>query len=73
MYYSVVQVNGPIILLEDPSGDLQTFTSDFFEYDVKENDLVYLQNGKFYFAQEETERVKKQNFDRLNRLISNKD
>ena len=70
MYYSVIRTAGEIILLEDPDGDVQTFTKDFFDYEVQENDLVYLQNGIFHYAKEETERVKKENFSRLQNLFN---
>ena len=69
MFYSIVQIKGPMVLTEDSFGDLQVFAREFFDYEVKENDLVYLKDGMFHYAQEETERVKQQNFDRMQNLF----
>ncbi|MBR5251708.1 MAG: hypothetical protein IKV52_02680 [Oscillospiraceae bacterium] len=69
MYYSVIRVQDPMILLEDSFGDLQVFTKDFFDWDVQENDLAYLENGMFHLAKEETEKTKQENFDRMNSLF----
>ncbi|MBQ9845986.1 MAG: hypothetical protein IJO54_07905 [Oscillospiraceae bacterium] len=69
MFYSIVQIKGPMVLTEDSFGDLQVFAREFFDYEVKENDLVYLKDGMFHYAQEETEKVKQQNFDRMQNLF----
>jgi len=70
MFYSVVQIKGPMILTEDSFGDLQVFSREFFDYDVQENDLVYLKDGMFHYAEEETEKVKQENFDRVQDLLN---
>ena len=70
MFYSIVQVKGPMVLTEDFYGELQVFAKDFFDYDVQENDVVYLKDGMFHYSAEETERVKSENFDRMQDLLS---
>ncbi len=67
--YSVIQVKQQTVLLQDDYGDLQVFTKDFFDYDVQENDIVFLSGGMFHFSQEETDRIKQQNFDRMQSLL----
>lgn len=67
--YSVIQVKQHTVLLQDDYGDLQVFTKDFFDYDVQENDIVFLSEGVFRFSQEETDRIKQQNFDRMQSLL----
>ena len=67
--YSVIQVKQDMVLMEDDYGDLQVFTKDFFDYDVQENDIVFLSEGMFHFSQEETDRIKQQNFDRMQSLL----
>ena len=69
MFYSIVQVKGPMVLTEDFYGELQVFAKDFFDYDVQENDIVYLKDGMFHYSKEETEKIKQQNFDRMNSLF----
>ncbi len=69
MFYSIVQIKGPMILTEDSFGDLQVFAREFFDYDVQENDLVYLRDGMFHYAEEETKNRKQQNFDRMQDLF----
>lgn len=69
MFYSIISIIGDIVTLEDSDGDINTATKDFFDYEVKENDLVSYCNGVFSYAKEETEKVKKENFDRLNKLL----
>ena len=70
MFYSIVQIKGPMILTEDSFGDLQVFAREFFDYDVQENDLVYLKDGMFHYAKEETEKIKRENFDRVQDLFN---
>ena len=70
MFYSIVQIKGPMILTEDSFGDLQVFAREFFDYDVQENDLVYLKDGMFHYAKEETEKIKQENFDRVQDLFN---
>jgi len=70
MFYSIVQIKGPMILTEDSFGDLQVFAREFFNYDVQENDIVYLKDGMFHYAEEETEKRKQQNFDRMQELFN---
>ena len=70
MFYSIVQVKGPMVLTEDPYGELQVFAKDFFDYEVQENDLVYLRDGMFHYAKEETEKVKQQNYDLMQDLFN---
>ena len=69
MYYSVIQVKGRIVIMEDPFGDIQVFTNDFFDYDVQENDLVYLKDRMFHKAEEQTEETQKENFDKMQELF----
>lgn len=64
MLYSIIQIKGPMVLTQDDFGDLQVFTKDFFDYDVQENDLVYLKDGMLHYS-EETEKVKQLNYDRV--------
>lgn len=68
--YSVIQVKQHTVLMQDDYGDLQVFTKDFFDYDVQENDIVFLSGGMFRFSQEETDRIKQQNFDRMQSLLN---
>lgn len=70
MFYSVVQIKGPMILTEDSFGDLQVFSKEFFDYEVNENDIVYLKDGMFHYSEEETKKVQKENFDRMSNLFS---
>jgi len=58
-----------MVLTQDPYGDLQVFTDDFFDFEVKENDLVYLENGMFHYAEEATEKTKQQNYDKMQQLF----
>ncbi len=69
MLYSVIQVKGKMVLTEDPYGELQVFTDDFFDYDVKENDLVYLENGMFHYDKQATEETQQENFDKMQELF----
>ena len=69
MYYNVIQIKGKMILTQDPYGELQVFTDDFCDYEVKENDLVYLKDVMFRYAEEETKRVKQENFDAMQNLF----
>lgn len=69
MFYSVIQIKGKMILTQDPYGDLQVFTDDFFDYEVKENDLVYLEKGMFHYAEEETLRTQQENYDKMQELF----
>jgi len=69
MFYSVIQIKGKMVLTQDPYGDLQVFTDDFFDFEVKENDLVYLENGMFHYAEEATEKTKQQNYDKMQQLF----
>ena len=69
MFYSIIQIKGKMILTQDPYGDLQVFTDDFFDYEVKENDLVYLENGMFLYAEEATKRSQQENYDRMQDLF----
>lgn len=69
MYYSVIRVNGPVVVMEDPYGDIQVFTKDFFDFDVQENDLAYLENHMFHKAQAATEEKQQQNFDKMQQLF----
>jgi len=69
MFYSVIQIKGKMILTQAPYGDLQVFTDDFFDYEVKENDLVYLENGMFHYAEEATKRAQQENYDRMQQLF----
>ena len=70
MFYSVIQIKGKMVLTQDPYGDLQVFTDDFFDYEVKENDLVYLENGMFHLAKEETEKQQQENWDKMQELFN---
>lgn len=70
MFYSVVQIKGPMILTEDSFGDLQVFSKEFFDYEVNENDIVYLKDGMFHYSEEETKKVQQENFDRMSNLFS---
>ncbi|MBQ6897110.1 MAG: DUF3006 domain-containing protein [Oscillospiraceae bacterium] len=69
MYYSVIQLKGPMVLTEDSFGDLQVFSREFFDYDVKENDMVYLKDGMFHYSEEETKKIQQENYDIMNRLF----
>ena len=69
MFYSVVQVKGPMVLTEDFYGELQVFAKDFFDYDVQENDMVYLKDGMLRYAKEATEQQQAENYDRMNSLF----
>ncbi|MBR2503611.1 MAG: hypothetical protein IKB62_05730 [Oscillospiraceae bacterium] len=69
MYYSVIQLKGPMVLTEDSFGDLQVFSREFFDYDVKENDMVYLKDGMFHYSEEETKKIQLENYDIMNRLF----
>jgi len=69
MFYSVIQIKGKMVLTQDPYGDLQVFTDDFFDYEVEENDLVYLENGMFHHAKEATEKTKQENYDKMQQLF----
>ena len=55
MYYSVIQVKGQFVVTQDPYGEIQVYSIEFFDYDVKENDLVYLKDGMLRYAKEATE------------------
>lgn len=70
MFYSVIQIRGKMILTQDPYGDLQVFTDDFFDYEAKENDLVYLENGMFHYAEEATLRAQQENYDKMQELFN---
>ena len=67
--YSIIQVKGPMVLTMDDYGELEVFAKDFFDYDVKENDIVYLKNGMFHYDEEATKRVQQENFDRMQELL----
>ncbi len=69
MYYSVIRVNGPIVVMEDPMGDVQVFSKDFFDYEVQENDLVYLENRMFHKAEEQTQQTQQENFEKMQNLF----
>lgn len=69
MFYSIVQIKGPMVLTEDDFGDLQVFAKDFFDYDVQENDVVYLKDGMLRYSEEETLKRKQQNFDKMQDLF----
>lgn len=69
MFYSVIQIKGKMVLTQDPYGDLQVFTDDFFDYEVKENDLVYLENGMFHLDEEATKQEQQKNFDKMQELF----
>lgn len=71
MYYSVIQIkNNVMVLLEDSFGDLEVFAREFFDYDVQENDLVYLENGMFHYAEEATQQAKEDNYNRMQQLLN---
>lgn len=70
MYYSVIQIKGKMVLTEDSFGDLQVFTDDFFAYEVKENDVVYLKDGMLHYSEEETKRIQQENYDEMQRIIN---
>ena len=70
MFYSIIQVKGPMVLTMDDYGELEVYAKDFFDYDVQENDIVFLKDGMFHYSAEETERVKSENFDRMQDLLS---
>ena len=70
MFYSVIQIKGPMVLTEDYFGDLEVFAMEFFDYEVKENDVVYLENGMFHYSEEETEKRKAENYSRMQSLLS---
>ncbi|MBE6878564.1 MAG: DUF3006 domain-containing protein [Ruminococcaceae bacterium] len=70
MFYSIIQIKGPMILTEDSFGELQVFAREFFDYDVQENDIVCLKDGMFHYAEEETKKRKQQNFDRMQELFN---
>lgn len=69
MYYSVMRVNGTMVTMEDPYGDVQVFSKEFFDYEVQENDLVYLENQMFHYAAEATQAEQKKNYDRMQKLF----
>ena len=69
MFYSVIQIKGKMVLTQDPYGELQVFTDDFFDYEVKENDLVFLENGMFHYAEEATEKLRQENYDKMQELF----
>ena len=68
MFYSVVQIKGPMILTEDSFGDLQVFSKEFFDYEVNENDIVYLKDGMFHYSEEETKKTIYELFDEFGYL-----
>lgn len=70
MFYSVTLINGELVTLDDPFSEVTVTTLDFFDYDVKENDIVTFENGKFSFDKVETDRIKKENFDRVQALAN---
>ena len=70
MFYSVVQIKGQMVLTEDYFGDLEVFSMEFFDYEVKENDVVYLKDGMFHYSEEETEKRKTENYDLMQSLLS---
>ena len=69
MYYSVIRVNGPIVVMEDPLGDVQVFSKEFFDFDVQENDLAYLENHMFHKAEEKTKQIQQENFEKMQNLL----
>ncbi|MBE6887053.1 MAG: DUF3006 domain-containing protein [Ruminococcaceae bacterium] len=71
MYYSVIQVKGQFVVTQDPYGEIQVYSIEFFDYEVKENDVVYLKDGMLRYAKEETERRQTENYDRMQDLFGN--
>ena len=71
MYYSVIQVKGQFVVTQDPYGEIQVYSIEFFDYDVKENDLVYLRDGMLRYAKEATEQLQQHNHDRMQQLFGN--
>ena len=69
MFYSIIQVKGQFIVTEDPFGEIQVFTNDFFDYEVQENDLVYLKDGMFHKAEEETLKTQEENYNKMQDLF----
>ena len=69
MYYSVIQVKGQFVVTQDPYGEIQVYSIEFFDYDVKENDHVYLKDGMLRYAEEATEQQQAENYDRMNSLF----
>lgn len=70
MFYSIIQVKGQFIVTEDPFGEIQVFTNDFFDYAVQENDLVYLKDGMFHKAEEETLKTQEENYNKMQDLFN---
>ena len=70
MFYSIIQVKGQFIITEDPFGEIQVFTNDFFDYEVQENDLVYLEGGMFHKAEEETLKTQEENYNKMQDLFN---
>ena len=71
MYYSVIQVKGQFVVTQDPYGEIQVYSIEFFDYDVKENDLVYLRDGMLRYAKEATEQLQQHNHDRMQQFFGN--
>ena len=71
MYYSVIQVKGQFVVTQDPYGEIQVYSIEFFDYEVKENDVVYLKDGMLRYAKEETKRRQAENYDRMQDLFGN--
>ena len=71
MYYSVIQVKGQFVVTQDPYGEIQVYSIEFFDYEVKENDVVYLKDGMLRYAKEETQRRQAENYDRMQDLFGN--
>ena len=69
MFYSVIQVKGQFVVTQDPYGEIQVYSIEFFDYDVKENDLVYLKDGMLRYAKEETEKLQAENHGKMQELF----
>lgn len=70
MFYSVTRVMGELVTMEDPFGEITVTTTEFFDYDVQENDVAVFENEIFSLAKEETENRKKANYDRIQGLVN---
>ena len=69
MFYSIIQVKGQFVVTEDPFGEIQVFANNFFDYEVQENDLVYLKDVMFPKAEEETLKVQEENYNKMQDLF----
>ncbi len=72
MRFSIIAIEDGFVFLEDENADLSNISVEKFPADIKEGQIVFINNGIYEIDYSETDRRRNEIFEKFNKIKKSK-